>query len=152
MCALCSMIVFAFLALAAAALQCRWACDDPQCEAECTLACEKPVCESQCEGEAVCQVPRCSIRCSAEQPSAADACPACETICEPPVCTPASASCQNFCQATVCGWSCQHPKICPKPRCELACERPACEAVPAGASGRAPLLALSASIAFALSQ
>ena len=100
--------------------QCRYACDDPVCNATCA-----PVCVvSECIFENTCDYsPVCTVRCPEDQ-CESDSCPACETICEPST----HLECGDpLCNALNCSWACEKPTNCPLPRCELVCERPACE-------------------------
>ena len=108
--------------------ECRWACDDPACNATCAAVCDAPQCQIQCTVGAPgqCGAPRCTTRCAnvADQ-DISSSCPACETVCAPPDC-PVGHSCQPLCEAPNCNWSCRKPTNCPYPRCELQCEHPAC--------------------------
>ena len=109
--------------------QCRQLCDDPICNAVCEPACNVTQCDYQCTGGLrICQPPVCTVRCPPDQ-SVADACPACETVCEPLVCSDTSVSCSALCEPTACQWACRTPYDweCPQIRCEWQCERPACE-------------------------
>lgn len=115
--------------------ECRWACDDPVCPAVCRSICEEPVCETTCTRGPItqCHPPVCTVRCPVDQ-CEADACPACETVCDPLVCTTVDAPCKIRCQATECSWKCHLPSNCQRPHCVLQCEKPACEHVPASAT------------------
>ena len=109
---------------------CRWACDDPVCEAECIARCDPVACEIHCEGAdaATCKRPRCRVDCRAvDESDPSSAAPECETKCDPVQCRPSNASCSILCEAPVCGWQCSKPRLCRAPRCELHCERPAAE-------------------------
>lgn len=96
--------------------ECRWACDDPQCNAECKIVTEPPVCT--CANPTV--QPVCRVDCPLDQ-CESEQCPACQTICEQ------SEACGAIlCQETRASWACRKPS-CPYPTCELQCEQPACE-------------------------
>lgn len=106
--------------------QCRWLCDDPECEADCKHYCEAPKCEYQCQssGQICPGLPNCHIECNdCIEP---DSCPQCEIKCEDPQCD----QCDIVCQAPECSWDCQKPKNCPEPHCELQCESYACPCIP----------------------
>lgn len=119
-----------YIAIAACAIavvpQCRWACDDPVCNANCVPVCALPVCQIQCNTGHSCSLtkPNCYTTCPANQASVTESCPQCETTCLPLNCP----GCQPLCEAPVCSWHCSKPSMCMQPRCELMCERPACEA------------------------
>lgn len=112
--------------------QCRWACDDPVCNAVCHYQCHAPVCQTQCISNSTrCYGPSCSVRCPPNQ-CESDSCPNCETVCNPPSCfNPQTyepvTDCQNLCEATNCSWKCEKPTNCPYPKCQLMCEQPACQ-------------------------
>lgn len=100
--------------------QCRWACDDPVCNATCTPVCVEP----DCIFYPTCNYsPSCSIHCPQDM-CESDNCPACETICQPS----SHLECGPIvCAPPNCSWACKKPTNCPSPVCELQCERPACE-------------------------
>lgn len=112
--------------------ECRWACDDPVCQAVCEPVCAPAACTVQCTGtEPVpsCSPPRCRTRCqSAANSSPSDSCPGCETVCEAPSCRPSAETCEIVCEQLSCGWKCRKPTHCQRPRCELQCEHPTCVA------------------------
>ncbi len=113
--------------------QCRYTCDDPICNASCVPKCNPPICEIQCDTNSSyiqCYPPSCHVRCPPDM-CESDACPQCETVCDPPYCFDRQTyqryeGCQNLCEATNCTWQCSKPTNCPKPICELMCEQPAC--------------------------
>jgi hypothetical protein len=115
--------------------QCRYFCDDPVCNATCVPKCLPPACVIQCDTNSSsikCYAPSCHVRCPPDM-CESDACPSCETVCEPPQCFDQQTyqkydGCQNLCEATSCAWECSKPLNCPQPRCELMCEQPACRA------------------------
>jgi hypothetical protein len=117
----------------AAAPQCRYACDDPQCDAVCTPKCAEPRCQVDCSlgTPSGCSRLACHVRCPVDQ-SPVDSCPQCETVCNTLSCS-SHHICQPLCEPTVCTWHCVKPLFCPRPRCELVCERPACQSSAAGA-------------------
>lgn len=121
------MLLFSVEAAAGCHPECRWACDDPVCQAVCHPVCDTPVCILVNASNTACDAyqPSCSVQCP-ENMCESDACPACETICQAPsdLCNDG----QLLCEATNCQWRCEKPKHCQHPRCELVCERPACEA------------------------
>lgn len=127
------LLLFILLYRAAAAChpECRWACDDPVCQAVCQPVCETPVCVLTNATHPSCSTfqPSCSVQCPANM-CESDSCPQCETVCQPPsdLCNDG----QLLCEATSCTWYCQKPTNCPYPRCELQCERPACETPASG--------------------
>lgn len=108
--------------------QCRLLCDDPICNAICEPVCNVS-CSYQCVDESrICDQPICRQRCPDDQ-VVADACPACETVCDPLYCYGGNAGCSPICEAISCNWACRKPldSECPKQTCEWQCERPACE-------------------------
>lgn len=124
-------ILFIYLAIGCHP-QCRYACDDPVCNAVCSPVCEKPRCELQLtpEGERRNikingEKPDCMSRC-ANETCESDSCPQCEVTCKMTTygCSP---YCEPLCEQLSCHWHCMKPSICPKPRCELVCEKPSCE-------------------------
>jgi hypothetical protein len=121
---------------AASVPECRWACDDPTCNATCSAVCDAPRCEIQCTigAPAQCGAPRCNTRCAdAATQDISSTCPECETICPGGTLDcPVGHSCEIVCEAPICNWSCRKPTNCPYPRCELQCERPACSGAPKG--------------------
>jgi hypothetical protein len=110
--------------------QCRWACDDPVCHAICRPVCEPPRCEAHCTEPHTCTVkPKCRTACDLNgDVSETEACPSCETHCDPLPQHCAAHECSPLCEAPVCGWVCEKPppSLCAKPRCELQCEQPTC--------------------------
>ncbi len=121
------MILLLLLTVAIAQTpNCTWQCDDPVCPAMCRPICLPPACAyTNCSfGSAT---PACRVTCEEDGGNAVDACPVCETQCNPP-----PAPCVIQCEMTQCSWECNKPMFCPKPTCELQCELPAC--LPSGAS------------------
>lgn len=112
--------------------QCRWACDDPVCNATCAPSCLEPACQIFNASNLVCVtvVPQCSIICAPDQ-CESDTCPACEVQCQPPpsICGDGTI----LCEAPSCAWQCTKPN-CRLPICELQCEHPACEAISSAAT------------------
>lgn len=119
------MLLLLFL-VSVAALECRWACDDPVCHSTCVPVCERPVCEVQCNTTAPsrCSHSTCVVQCPRDQ-LWDESCPMCETVCSPlpSVCH----GCTVLCEPTNCAWRCTQG-VCAKPECQLQCESPACEA------------------------
>jgi hypothetical protein len=115
---------------------CSWACDNPTCEQICEAECDAPVCSLDCTSGSpeLCNPPVCSIQCPNEaEQIKTEACPMCETVCQPPVCA-TGTECTVLCEAVNCSWKCRQPPFCQRPHCELQCAAPACEYVPSAAS------------------
>lgn len=119
---LCVAIAFA----SACHPECRWACDDPTCQAVCHPVCDAPLCIVSNATDPSCETyrPDCTIQCPPDM-CESDMCPQCETVCQPPasICNDGTI----LCEATNCTWQCETPTNCPLPQCQLTCERPACE-------------------------
>ena len=113
------MLLLLFV-LGAAALECRYMCDDPLCHPVCEAVCSPPNCETVCDSGS-CSEPDCEITCPGDQ-LFDESCPMCETVC-----APTCSNCTVLCEATNCNWYCVPPTECDEPVCELICESPACE-------------------------
>lgn len=128
--------------------ECHWACDDPVCQAVCQPICDVPVCILVNASNPVCDSyqPSCAVQCPPNM-CEADACPNCETICQPP-----SSLCNDgslLCEAANCTWQCRKPTNCVYPQCELQCEHPACEGPTSSASkGESLLIGMLFLVAF----
>ena len=148
------MLLLLVCSVLAAGPECRWACDDPTCQAVCEPVCAPPACAVQCTGTEsvpVCSAPRCRTRCHPTSDSSpSETCPSCETVCEPVSCRPSSETCEITCEAPSCGWKCRKPKHCQRPRCELLCEQPTCMA-PEESSASASMICFVAYFAALLS-
>ncbi len=86
----------------------------------------------RCPTSLNCAPPSCRTRCTADPPTDEEVntmCPACETVCDPPVCVSSAGTCQPLCEAPQCGWQCRKPRDdeCPPLICERQCELPSCE-------------------------
>jgi hypothetical protein len=110
-----NFLILLFISTSLAVLpECRFACDDPVCNAICGAMCDPPNCTStdpQC-------VVSCATRCN-ETVIDTDSPPSCVTRCDP--CAMGSIQCA----ALNCGWVCEKGETCAQPRCELQCEMPA---------------------------
>lgn len=107
--------------------QCRYSCDDPQCDAVCNIVTSSPKCIIQYNNGIISNViPKCNVICLEinNETNVSEQCPICEIRCEKPFCSP---NCHPLCEASEAQWRCEKPKNCPLPRCELTCEKPACE-------------------------
>jgi len=115
------LLVFVLFVLTQAVPQCRWACDDPVCNAVCWPRCAEPLCVFNCTCN---EEPECEVRCpNSTATDCSESCPACETVCEEP--DHACKDCEILCEAPNCGWLSRKGN-CVQPRCELFCEQPAC--------------------------
>lgn len=112
--------------------ECRWACDDPVCNATTSVVCQPSVCMIVCteaDDRLQCsnRTDLCSVRLPTEDACEMDECPRAETVCPSvsQVCRK-PLGCQFLCEAPQCTWAVKKPSNCPRPRCELQCESPAC--------------------------
>lgn len=147
------MFLFTLLAACTVAVaaachpECQGRCNDPRCYPSCDPICQPPVCEYQCVDNSTCAgyTPQCFVRCPADM-CESDACPQCETICDPaPL---ACSTCSPLCEETNCSWQCWIPHTCPyRRRCEHQCEDPACKYSSASTLG-VPLLFIVALFLF----
>jgi hypothetical protein len=109
------LLLLLFVSASLAVLpECRFACDDPVCNAVCGAMCDPPNCTST--------DPQCTVSCTTscnETVIDTNNPPSCVTRCNP--CTMGSISCT----APNCGWVCERGETCAQPLCELQCEMPA---------------------------
>lgn len=112
--------------------ECRYACDDPVCNAICVAKVSKTNCVVQCNSSFTPSVSQCRYSCTTSlspNQCEADQCPVADIKCTQLTCSnlPQHTGCQILCEAPITGWLCKKPINCPLPRCELNCEHPACE-------------------------
>lgn len=133
---------------------CEAACLPPRCVIQCTndkrygnedtvgrvcfqrredVAAAASMVVNRCPTSLNCAAPVCRTRCPSDVPPTDEevttACPACETVCDPPVCVSSAGTCEIVCEQPQCGWKCRKPRDdeCPPLICERQCELPACE-------------------------
>jgi hypothetical protein len=109
------ILLLLFTSVYALAPQCRWACDDPMCDAICEAVCDMPQCNftgTPCIGYS----PQCSYTCNQTYA----ALPAvCDSTCQPPPCVGTTIACAPL----NCGWRCIVGE-CVQPQCQAVCEMP----------------------------